>query len=157
MPRNRAQFAGALLAGLIVGSFATAAGIYAWELRRRESWSDREMAMAARMHAFASALVEPPKNPEPAARWRPLLKDSVAPERMCSLCHDAQGERMGVAIRDGALPLDVAARELDREEMVELMEAWMRQLNRTGGHLLVKSVVCIDCHQADPRGADGEN
>ncbi|MHC4954192.1 MAG: hypothetical protein ACYTGZ_09895 [Planctomycetota bacterium] len=151
MPRNRARILAALITGLLVGFLATAAGIYAWESKRRATWSERAREIAPRMHAFTRALVDAPENPDPAEDWRPLLKESIAPERMCSLCHDENGERMGLAIKSGALPLDAPRRDLDHDEMVELMESWMRQLNRTGGDLLVKSVVCIDCHRADPR------
>jgi hypothetical protein len=35
--------------------------------------------------------------------------------------------------------------------MVKLMEKWVRQLNRKADHLLRKAVVCLDCHDSDPR------
>ena len=39
----------------------------------------------------------------------------------------------------------------DKKLMIDLMERWVKQLNRTMGDRLRKAVVCIDCHATDPR------
>ena len=61
---------------------------------------------------------------------------------------------MASAIRRGYLPVEGGAPALERDAMIALMEEWVRTLNRKGGPLLRKAVVCIDCHQRDPRGRE---
>ena len=93
-----------------------------------------------------------PGNDDPAPRWRPLLVDTAPAGTLCSLCHGSHGERMEVAIERGDLPLESTGKPPGREAMVAIMEDWVRALNRKGGALLRKAVVCIDCHERDPRG-----
>lgn len=108
--------------------------------------------MAARMHAFSQALTKPPQNSDPAPGWQPLLKDARPGERMCALCHGDSGTRMEHALDDGSLVPAGPASEPSREEMIALMERWMRELNRHGRDRLAKAVHCLDCHETDPRG-----
>lgn len=130
------------LTGLILGACLTAAALYA---RRWAQWSEAERSMAPRMHAFVSALSERPGNADPAKQWTPLLTEPVR----CATCHD-NGARMEADIADGELAVE-SSQPLEHEKMVKLMEKWVRQLNRKADHLLRKAVVCLDCHDSDPR------
>ena len=130
------------LTGLILGACLTAAALYA---RRWAQWSEAERSMAPRMHAFVRALSERPQNADPAKQWSPLLTEPVS----CSTCH-ANGARMEADIAGGELAVE-SSQPLEHEKMVKLMEKWVRQLNRKADHLLRKAVVCLDCHDSDPR------
>lgn len=130
------------LAGLILGACLTAVALYA---QRWAKWSEAERSMVPRMHAFVSALSERPQNAEPATQWSPLVTEPVN----CSTCHE-NGARMEADIAGGELTVG-ASQPLEHEEMVKLMEKWVRQLNRKADHLLRKAVVCLDCHDSDPR------
>jgi len=148
MRRRGLKFAAGLLAGL-----ALVVGGRAWmDARGAAAWSAEERAMAPHMHAFVRALRERPDTADPAPRWKPLLADSAPAGMLCSLCHGSHGERMERAIERGDLPLAAAGERPGREAMATIMEDWVRALNRKGGALLRKAVVCIDCHERDPRG-----
>ena len=140
------------IAGLLAGLALVAAGRAWLDARDRAEWGEDERAMAPRMHAFVRALREPPGNADPSAHWRPLLAESAPEGLLCSLCHGSRGERMESAIRRGHLPVQAGAAALERDAMIALMEEWVQTLNRKGGPLLRKAVVCIDCHERDPRG-----
>jgi len=128
--------------GLILGACLTAVALHA---QRWAKWSEAERAMAPRMHAFVTALSERPQNADPAKQWSPLLTEPVN----CSTCHE-KGARRAADIASGELAV-AASQPLEQAEMVKLMEKWVRQLNRKADHLLRKAVVCLDCHDSDPR------
>ncbi|MHC4972885.1 MAG: hypothetical protein ACYTG3_11190 [Planctomycetota bacterium] len=102
------------------------------------------------MVRFVKALKERPTNQNPAANWKPLLKDPSTPEMLCSVCHGGMGKKMeqNVAQFDKPPPKEYAQ---NKEFMVNLMERWMERLNREAKPHLVKAVVCLDCHDSDPR------
>ncbi|MHC4940666.1 MAG: hypothetical protein ACYTHK_17125 [Planctomycetota bacterium] len=130
------------VAGLFLGAALAAAALYA---RRWVGWTPAERAMAPRMHAFVEALSQRPRNADPAVHWSPLAREPVH----CSVCHD-NGDRMQAGIASGELPVGERS-PIEHEAMVKLMEKWVRQLNRKADHLLRKAVVCLDCHESDPR------
>ena len=140
------------VAGLLAGLALVAAGRAWLDARERAEWGEQERAMAPRMNAFVRALREPPRNADPSPHWRPLLTESAPDALLCSLCHGNRGERMERAVRRGDLPVERSAPALERDAMIALMEEWVRKLNRKAGPLLRKAVVCIDCHERDPRG-----
>jgi len=130
------------VAGLAAGALLAGGGLYLW---RSAAWSDAERRMAPRMHSFVRALTEPPRNADPAPGWKPLVREPVS----CALCHGAEGARMEEDIERGILDVDAPAPPLAHDEMVALMERWVRELNRKAG--LGRAVVCLDCHRVDPR------
>jgi cytochrome c553 len=101
------------------------------------------------MIRFVRALKEPPKNDNPAQGWKPLLKDPQAPAMLCSMCHGRVGASMeqNLARFEGPSPALAEYRPF----MINLMERWVRELNRRAKDQLVKAVVCTDCHETDPR------
>jgi len=134
--------------GLLVGALLAGGALYARRVALRDA---AERAMAARMHAFVRALGEPPANAHPATHWRPLAREPVR----CATCHAEEGERMERRIASGDLPVDRPAPALDHDAMVRLMERWVRRLNREAAPVLHKAVVCLDCHETDPRRQPG--
>lgn len=113
----------------------------------QEAWTVLPPIMAR----FSAALVEKPRNANPAPGWRPLLKDRSKGVKTCSLCHGDIGKKMEAeAPRYLAKPQDEGIVD-DREFMVALMERWVKRLNTMAGDKLVKKVTCVDCHAEDPR------
>jgi hypothetical protein len=102
------------------------------------------------MIRFVKALKEPPRNDNPAQGWKPLLKDPASPSMLCATCHHDVGAEMQrkLASLDGPVPPEA---EANRAFMIRLMEMWVRELNKRARDLLVKAVVCTDCHEVDPR------
>lgn len=100
------------------------------------------------MIRFVKALSSKPENENPAQGWKPLLKESASVS--CGTCHGQIGAAMekNLASLDGPVPAEA---EENREFMVKLMERWVRELNRQAKDQLVKAVVCVDCHDVDPR------
>jgi hypothetical protein len=102
------------------------------------------------MIRFVRALKEPPKNRNPASGWKPLLKDPTAPTMLCSVCHGDTGAKMEQNLnRYAKRPPKQYAQ--NKAFMVNLMERWVTRLNRDAKPYLVKAVVCLDCHDTDPR------
>jgi formate-dependent nitrite reductase cytochrome c552 subunit len=102
------------------------------------------------MIRFVRALKERPKNQNPAANWKPLLKDPSTPAMLCSVCHVDTGKAMeqNLARFDQPPPKEYAQ---NNAFMVNLMERWVHRLNSEAKPYLVKAVVCLDCHDTDPR------
>jgi len=102
------------------------------------------------MIRFVKALKERPTNQNPAANWKPLLKDPSTPAMLCSVCHVDTGKAMeqNLARFDRPPPKEYAR---NKAFMVSLMERWMERLNREAKPYLVKAVACLDCHDTDPR------
>ena len=102
------------------------------------------------MIRFVKALREPPTNRDPARGWRPLLKDPLSPSMLCATCHGQTGAGMerNLAGLDRPPPPEALA---NRAFMINLMERWVRELNRKMKDQLVKAVSCTDCHEIDPR------
>ena len=147
MLRTRTRF----LLGLLVGATAAGASLTLLPERGDGKWDDDARAMVPLMHAFTQALTHPPSNEDAAPEWRPLLSAGDSPTLSCALCHGDSGARMDAAIAGGELKLDAQPAELERDEMVRLMERWTRQLNRHARDRLGKAVHCLDCHETDPR------
>jgi len=104
------------------------------------------------MSNFVSALSEPPKNGDPNPDWKPLLEEPDPQAKLCTECHgDALGGALERALDNPRHFPEVGRFREDRALMVDLMERWVKQLNRTLGDRLRKAVVCIDCHATDPR------
>jgi hypothetical protein len=106
----------------------------------------------ALMNSFLTALVEKPRNKQPASRWKPLLKDPKPGALTCAKCHGSTGEAMWQRVQSGEYNL-VAPDEFrnNKEFMVHLMEEWVEELNHEAGDQLTKTVGCKDCHETDPR------
>jgi len=102
------------------------------------------------MAAFVKALSETPANADPATGWQPLLKDPAAAGMLCGTCHGEVGKLMERNL-DFASLVRPAKYADDKALMVHLMEEWVGELNRKAADLLVKAVVCTDCHERDPR------
>ena len=102
------------------------------------------------MIRFVKALKERPTNQNPAANWKPLLKDPTTPAMLCSLCHVDTGKAMeqNLARFDRPPPKEFSQ---NKAFMANLMERWVHRLNREAKTYLVKAVVCLDCHDTDPR------
>jgi len=102
------------------------------------------------MIRFVKALKERPANQNPAANWKPLLKDPATPAMLCSLCHVDIGKAMeqNLARFDKPPPKEYTQ---NKAFMVTLMERWVHRLNSEAKSYLVKAVVCLDCHDTDPR------
>lgn len=102
------------------------------------------------MIRFVKALKERPVNRNPAADWKPLLKDPATPSMLCSVCHGDSGKGMekNAAQFDQPPPKEYSQ---NKAFMVNLMERWVKRLNRVAKPYLVKAVVCLDCHETDPR------
>ncbi|MHC4134366.1 MAG: hypothetical protein ACYS0K_05220 [Planctomycetota bacterium] len=102
------------------------------------------------MIRFVKALKARPTNQNPAANWKPLLKDPNTPAMLCSVCHGDSGKRMEQSVGqfDKPPPKEYAQ---NKAFMVNLMERWVERLNREAKPYLVKAVVCLDCHDSDPR------
>jgi len=102
------------------------------------------------MIKFVRALKEPPANENPAPGWKPLLKDPGTSSMLCATCHGQIGASMekNLAALEG--PPSAEAQE-NHQFMVNLMERWVRELNKRAKEQLVKAVVCTDCHEVDPR------
>jgi hypothetical protein len=113
----------------------------------REAWD----VLPPLMVNFVSALKEKPKNGNPAANWKPLLKDPSTSSMLCATCHGAIGGRMEQNLAQltakGRNPKYADNKAL----MIDLMERWVEKLNKSAGGLLTKAVVCLDCHDTDPR------
>jgi len=107
--------------------------------------AERVAATRALMASFVRALREKPSNREPAVAWKPLLRGDVT----CSTCHGELGKRFEAEDAAVAVPEAYAN---DHAFMVDLMERWVRRLNRQGRDLLRHAVTCLDCHDRDPRG-----
>lgn len=101
------------------------------------------------MVRFVKALKEKPKNRNPANGWKPLLKDPETPAMLCATCHKTTGAVMEKNL--GEWDLSRPPEADNKEFMIHLMEAWVERLNRNARGLLRKAVVCIDCHETDPR------
>jgi len=129
--------------GLLAGVLLVGGGLYA---RRLLAWSEEERSVARVMHAFVRALSERPENGDPSPRWTPL---TTAPVR-CATCHGDSGADMEADIASGELDVSAGERPT-HDDMVRLMERWVRRLNRDARHSLRKAVVCLDCHASDPR------
>lgn len=102
------------------------------------------------MIRFVKALKEPPKNQNPAANWKPLLKDPSTPAMLCSVCHGDSGKGMERSLAQFDQPPPKAFSQ-NKAFMVNLMERWVERLNREAKPYLAKAVVCLDCHDTDPR------
>jgi cytochrome c553 len=102
------------------------------------------------MASFVRALREKPANANPAKSWKPLLKDTESTSMLCSVCHGEIGTRMEQGLDFSRLQRPDAYAD-DKTFMVYLMEEWVAELNRKASDRLVKAVVCVDCHDADPR------
>jgi formate-dependent nitrite reductase cytochrome c552 subunit len=102
------------------------------------------------MVSFVNALREPPENKNPASGWKPLLKNPDAKTMHCAKCHGETGVKLeqNLSRFDLSRPDDYAD---NRAFMIQLMEAWVRRVNRDMKDDLVKAVTCIDCHETDPR------
>lgn len=102
------------------------------------------------MIRFVKALKERPKNQNPAANWKPLLKDPSTPAMLCSVCHVDTGKAMeqNLARFDQPPPKEFAQ---NKAFMVNVMERWVHRLNSEAKSYLSKAVVCLDCHDTDPR------
>jgi len=104
------------------------------------------------MDNFVAALSEPPKNGDPNPDWKPLLKEPDPKAKLCAECHGEEvGGMLANALSDPRNFPRVGRFREDRALMVDLMERWVKQLNRKLGDRLRKAVVCIDCHATDPR------
>ncbi len=102
------------------------------------------------MIRFVKALKEPPQNENPAKGWKPLLKDPRTPSMLCAVCHGQTGATMEQNLGDLDRPPPPEALS-NRPFMINLMERWVRELNRRMKDRLVKAVSCTDCHEIDPR------
>jgi hypothetical protein len=110
----------------------------------------RNSVLPPLMVRFVKALKERPTNRNPAANWKPLLKDPSTPSMLCSVCHGNPGKRMEQTVaRSDTPPLKEYAQ--NKAFMANLMERWVERLNREAKPYLVKAVVCLDCHDSDPR------
>ncbi len=115
------------------------------------------------MANFVAALSKPPKNSDPNPDWKPLLKKPDQKTRFCAECHGDTGAAMEIGIEaalsespdkslDKSPKFPMVGRfRGDKQLMIDVMERWVKQLNRTLGKKLRKAVVCIDCHATDPR------
>lgn len=111
---------------------------------------DRNATMPPLMIRFVKALREPPRNDNPASGWKPLLKAPSSTSMLCADCHGAYGEAMERNLAALVGPEEPGGRR-NRAFMIRLMERWVRELNKRARDKLVKAVVCIDCHEIDPR------
>ena len=102
------------------------------------------------MIRFVRALKEPPVNQNPAKGWIPLLKDPSAPSMLCATCHGQTGAAMEKNLASFDRPPRPEALA-NRAFMINLMERWVREVNRKMKDQLVKAVSCTDCHEIDPR------
>lgn len=102
------------------------------------------------MIRFVKALTGPPENADPAQGWKPLLKDPKTTSMLCAVCHGEVGASMerNLAALDGPEPPEAVE---NHAFMVNLMERWVRELNKRMKDRLVKAVACTDCHEIDPR------
>ena len=113
---------------------------------------ERARVYPALMVAFVNALKQPPTNEDSAPGWKPLLKDPATMSMLCAECHGETGVMLEQALSAGSFDLARPEPYADNKEfMVHLMERWVTRLNRDVGPLLRKAVVCIDCHDRDPR------
>ena len=104
------------------------------------------------MVSFVNALKQPPRNKNPAPGWKPLLEDPATASMLCSACHGERGVQLERALDAGRFDLSRPAKFADNKEfMIHLMEKWVERLNRDAKPLLTKAVVCVDCHDRDPR------
>jgi len=112
-----------------------------------EAWT----ALPPMMVSFVSALKTKPTNKNPAQNWKPLLKDPSTSAMLCNVCHGSIGEMMekNIARFENAPRPEKYLN--DKAFMVELMEHWVAKLNKNAGGMLTKAVVCLDCHDTDPR------
>jgi hypothetical protein len=113
----------------------------------REAWD----VLPPLMVNFVSALKEKPQNKNPAANWKPLLKDPTTSSMLCASCHGRIGERMEQNLAQLTSKGRNPKYADDKQFMVDLMERWVEKLNKHAGGLLTKAVVCLDCHDTDPR------
>jgi len=111
---------------------------------------DSFTAMPPLMANFVRALKQKPQNKNPAAGWKPLLKDPGTKSMLCSVCHDRIGTMMEKNFSRLATKRPAKYAD-DKLFMITLMEHWVEKLNRKGSSMLVKTVTCTDCHQTDPR------
>jgi cytochrome c553 len=102
------------------------------------------------MIRFVRALKAPPQNENPAKGWKPLLKDPESTAMLCSVCHGKTGAGMEQNLARFDHP-PAAEFQGNRQFKINLMERWVRELNRKMKDQLVKAVVCTDCHEIDPR------
>ena len=128
------RFAAGVALGIIVTTYLIVS-------TRPAGLTVEQQEMANRMRSFLRSLKERPENEDPAALWKPLLKEGSV---SCRDCHGAEASRFERAPRAPASPLP-------HDEMVALMEEWVEQLNRDASMHLRKAVVCTDCHERDPR------
>jgi hypothetical protein len=106
----------------------------------------------ALMNSFMTALIEKPKNKQPASRWKPLLKDPKPGALTCAKCHGSTGEAMWQRVQSGQYNLVAPDKFRNNKEfMVHLMEEWVEELNHEAKDQLTKTVGCKDCHETDPR------
>ncbi|MEM8884436.1 MAG: hypothetical protein AAGD14_10220 [Planctomycetota bacterium] len=109
--------------------------------------------MAPRMASFVRALSEKPTRIDAPPDWKPLLTRPDATRLHCAACHGEEGGEWEADIAEGSLDGAGPPEELRRRRMIRLMESWVTKVNRDLKPLLRKAVVCIDCHDRDPRGA----
>ena len=106
----------------------------------------------ALMNSFLTALVQKPRNKQPASRWKPLLKDPKPGAITCALCHGETGATMWQKVPAGEVNLVPPAEYAGNKAfMVHLMEEWVEELNHEAKDQLIKTVGCKDCHETDPR------
>ncbi|MHC4548656.1 MAG: hypothetical protein ACYTEZ_07745 [Planctomycetota bacterium] len=121
------------------------------------AFDPRNMAERVRIYpplmvSFVKALKERPTNRNPARGWTPLLKAPDAANMLCAVCHGKTGQGLELAVKDGRLDLTRPDDFADNKRfMAHLMESWVERLNLRAKPLLVKTVVCLDCHDSDPR------
>ena len=125
----------------------TCTDCHAWDPRSGEG----KRVLPALMANFVRALKEPPAIRDPASNWRPLLKDPETASMLCADCHGSSGEAMEGDLDRIVDPAAAARYAGDKRFMTHLMERWATRLNREMADQLVKAVVCIDCHDRDPR------